>query len=69
MNRLIPIAAMFATLAACATAHEPGWQGSAARPFDTARRHCEAQVVRQMTEMAREAAFEACMAGQGWRQR
>jgi len=69
MNRLIPTAAMVAMLAACATTHEPGWQGSAATPFDTARRHCEAHVVRQMTEVTREAAFEACMAGQGWRRR
>lgn len=69
MSRLIPVGAMLAALAACATTHEPGWQGNAATPFDTARRHCEAQVVRQMMEVTREAAFESCMAEQGWHRR
>ena len=67
MSRLIPIAAMLVALGACATSDEPGWEGSAATPFDTARRHCEAQAVRQMTEMPQDVAFETCMAGQGWR--
>lgn len=67
MNRLVLATATLATLAACATTQETGWQGSAAIPFDTARRHCEAQVVRQMKDVAKEAAFEACMAEQGWR--
>lgn len=66
MNRPILIAAVLATLAACATSYEPGWQASAATPFDTARRYCEAQAVRQMTEMTRDVAFDSCMAGQGW---
>ena len=67
MSRLILIAALLATLVACATRYGPGWQGSAATPFDTARRDCEAQAVRQMAKMPRDVAFETCMAGQGWR--
>ena len=66
MKAIAVAAAILTTLAACATTDEPGWQGSAATPFDTARRHCEAQVVRQMTDMQKDAAFDACMAGQGW---
>lgn len=67
MKTLVLAAAALTVLVACATGDEPGWQGSAAIPFDTARRHCEAQAVRQVTDMDRQAAFDACMAGQGWR--
>lgn len=67
MKTVVLAAAILTTLGACATTDEPGWQGSAATPFDTARRHCEAQAVRQMTDMDRSAAFDACMAEQGWR--
>lgn len=62
------IAAILITMVGCATTDEPGWQGSAATPFDTARRHCEAEAVRRMTDLTTEAAFKACMAQQGWRQ-
>ena len=37
MKRLFAIPMLAGLLAACATIHDTGWQGSGAKPFDTAR--------------------------------
>lgn len=60
---------MLFTLAAtgCATLHDRGWQGSGAEPFDGAKAACEAESATIEAGAARTAAFEACMAGKGWR--
>jgi hypothetical protein len=44
-----------------------GWQGVDAQPFDTAKALCEAEAVARADPAdVRTAAFEACMASQGW---
>jgi outer membrane murein-binding lipoprotein Lpp len=57
--RAIVVAALL--LAGCASAHEPGWSGSRAQPFDSAKAACEIE-----TQTVEGAAFEACMASKGW---
>lgn len=63
---------LFAILAAalaggCATIDTRGWSGSGATPFDQAQAACTAEAASRPAGAAREAAFEACMAGHGWR--
>ena len=64
MRSLIPtiLAAVFA--AACASTSEPGWTGSNATPFDTAKARCEIE-----TQTLEGEAFERCMAALGWTRR
>lgn len=58
MRILVVIALV--SLCACATS-DPGWTGEGATPFDTAQTNCEIE-----TENQNNAAFEACMASNGW---
>jgi hypothetical protein len=51
-----------AALSACASTHEPGWTGSGATPFDTAKARCQIE-----TQTVEGPAFEACMQALGWR--
>ena len=65
MRTAIPL--LLACLAAaCATTSGGGWRGEGAQPFDGARAQCEADASDQPAGAARTAAFEACMAEQGW---
>ena len=51
----------------CASMGSEGWQGAGAQPFDAAKTHCEADAAAHADAGdARTAAFEACMASQGW---
>jgi hypothetical protein len=49
-------------VAACASTNEPGWTGSNATPFDTAKARCEIE-----TQATEGQAFERCMEALGWR--
>jgi hypothetical protein len=64
----MPIAAAL-SLAACASLHDAGWQGSGAEPFDGAKGACESEAAATPAGDARVAAFDACMAGKGWHRR
>lgn len=67
MDHMRLAAAVLVTLAGCASTQDSGWQGDATTPFDAARRHCEARAVWQAPSMRKDVAFDACMAGLGWR--
>jgi len=49
-------------LSACAGAHEPGWTGQDAEPFDNAKARCQIE-----TQTVDGPDFERCMANLGWR--
>jgi hypothetical protein len=66
MKRLFAIPMLAGLLAACATTHDKGWQGSGAKPFDTAKAGCESESLAQPAGDLRTQAFETCMATQGW---
>ncbi|MFC7302294.1 hypothetical protein [Cognatiluteimonas weifangensis] len=67
MLRTTLLAILAAALAGgCATADTRGWSGSGATPFDQAQATCTAEAAPRPAGTAREAAFEACMAGHGW---
>ena len=53
-------------LAACATMNDEGWRGENAQPFDAAKAKCGTESA-DIPKDARRQAFDACMAGQGWR--
>ena len=53
-------------LAGCATG-DRGWSGAGAPPFDTAPADCDAKTRELAAGKVREDAFDACMAGHGWR--
>lgn len=61
MSKKFLAAGAILALAACAT-HEPGWTGSDAVPFDSAKARCEIE-----TQSTEGEAFERCMEGLGWR--
>lgn len=48
-------------------AHERGWTGEGATPFDTAQADCDAKTRDLDAGKPREDAFDACMAGHGWK--
>lgn len=56
------IAAAAAVLGACASVNEPGWTGSNATPFGSAKARCEIE-----TQATEGEAFERCMETHGWR--
>ena len=56
-----------ACLAACASVRDRGWSGEGATPFDTAQATCDAEAAPRPAGREREAAFDACMAGHGWK--
>jgi hypothetical protein len=53
-----------ALLSACASTNEPGWTGTNATPFDSAKARCQIE-----TQTIEGEAFETCMAALGWRRR
>ena len=61
MKRIAGLALMLA-LAGCAGTHEPGWTGTDAAPFDSAKARCQIE-----TQVVDGPAFETCMAALGWR--
>ena len=52
---------------ACGCAHERGWSGEGATPFDAAQADCDAKTRDLDAGKRREEAFDACMAGHGWK--
>jgi hypothetical protein len=53
-------------LSACQATRDAGWSGDNAVPFDFARSSCEADVEHMPSGPDRDAAFEECMASNGW---
>jgi len=54
-------ATIIAFASGCVSSNDPGWMGSGAEPFDSARSQCETE------SRGKDAgAFEACMALKGW---
>jgi len=66
MRLLIAIAAALA-IAGCASMSDRGWSGKDAAPFDAAEADCSAKAEAKPPGREREALFDACMAGHGWR--
>ena len=56
-----------ASLACVGCAHERGWTGEGATPFDTAQADCDAKTRDLPAGKERESAFDACMKEHGWR--
>ena len=48
-------------------AHDRGWTGEGAMPFDSAQADCDAKTRDLDAGKTREDAFDACMAGHGWK--
>jgi hypothetical protein len=48
-------------------AHERGWTGKGATPFDTAQADCDSKTRDLDAGKPREDAFDDCMAGHGWK--
>lgn len=60
---LVAIASVL--VSACATTHDPGWQGQGATPFDRAQAECRLDAA-SASPGTRESTMEACMARHGW---
>jgi hypothetical protein len=65
--RLRVLSVMVVALLAAGCAHERGWTGEGATPFDTAQADCDAKTRDLEAGKAREDAFDACMAEHGWK--
>lgn len=59
----LPVVLACAVISACASTHDPGWQGADAEPFDAAQQACAAEAADVPDRNAR---FHACMAERGW---
>ena len=70
LRHCLPSAVLFVACACaggCATGNSRGWSGEGAMPFDTAQADCDAKTRELAAGKVREHAFDACMAGHGWR--
>ncbi len=67
MRPIHPLAAALALLTGCATQHEPGWQGSNAHAFGTAKLICKSEA-KAVARVERDMVYRACMLRHGWLQ-
>ena len=65
MPKRSALAVLLILLSACATRHEPGWQGNDAQPFGEAHAVCQNEH-KAAAAFERDMVYRHCMARHGW---